>query len=106
VKKTQGGIILPNMENSPQAYGRVVSIGPEVTGVEVGDVLTYWSSAAKAIYLKKRHFDVMPFDDVYGKITDEEIISELDLFGSKADEMVRPVAGGGSGTPHPLIKTV
>jgi len=106
IKKRQGGILLPNMENSPQSYGRVISIGPDVSGVEVGDVLTYRNAAAAAIYLKNKHYDVMPFDDIYGKITDDEIISELDLFGSNADEMVRPVAGGGSGTVSNLILPV
>jgi hypothetical protein len=93
------------MENSPQAYGRVISTGPDVKGIKVGDILTYRNIAAKPIYLKRKFYDVMPYDDIYGTITDDEVISELEGFGSNpTDSDYRAV--GSSGEPKPLIESV
>lgn len=105
MKTKQGGIILPNMENSPQAYGRVISMGPEVKGIKIGDILTYRNIAAKPIYLKRKFYDVMPYDDIYGSIDDDEIISELAEFGSNpTDSDYRSVES--STQPKPLIKSI
>ena len=95
--KTKSGIILPTDTIDPQAYGRVMSIGPDVKGIDIGDILTYHVNASRAVYLKKRFLDIVIYDEIYGKLTDKETIEELVTFGSANNENIIRVVGGGGG---------
>ncbi len=77
--KTQGGLILPdNAILDPQLYGKVESMGPDVKGVEVGDVLCYHQQAARVAVFKSQEYHVVVFGEIYGKVVDEGMISELE----------------------------
>lgn len=92
-------IILPDTAVDPQAYGRVISAGPDATGIKKGDILTYHIHAAGrgAIYLKKRHLEIVQFNEIYGKLVDEDIISELVIFGSEETKSNIQVVSEGGG---------
>lgn len=80
--KTSGGIVIPDTAViDPQAYGRVISVGSEVQSLDVaeGDVLTFHIRGGMAAVFKKQAFRIIKYDEVYGKITDSEIIDELDI---------------------------
>jgi len=62
----------------PQLYGRVESIGPDVDGIEVGDILTYHPNAARVTVFNRLEYHVVVFDEIYGKVKDEGIIKQLD----------------------------
>jgi hypothetical protein len=95
---------MPDSAVDPQAYGRVISAGPDAKGIKKGDILTYHIHAAGrgAIFLKKRHLEIVQFDEIYGKLIDKDIISELVIFGSeeaKSKLQVVPSGGGGIVVP-------
>ena len=80
--RTSGGIVIPDTAViDPQAYGRVISVGAEVQSLDVaeGDVLTFHIRGGMAAVFKKQAFRIIKYDEVYGKVTDPEIIEELDI---------------------------
>lgn len=77
-KKSEGGIIIPDSAMiDPQSYGRVESFGPDVKGIKVGDVLTYHPQAARATVFKRKIYEVVILDEIYGKVVDKEILGQL-----------------------------
>jgi len=97
--KSKAGIILPTDSIDPQAYGRVVTFGPDVEGIKTGDILTYHTSACRAVYLKQKFIDIVKYDEIYGKLIDEETIEEMVVFGSveKEKESIIKLAKAGGG---------
>ena len=94
--KSKAGIILPTDSIDPQAYGRVMSVGPDVNGISEGDVLVYHTSACRAVYLKKSFIDIVIYDEIYGKLIDEETVSELVTFGTAdAENKIKVISKGG-----------
>ena len=80
--KTSGGIVIPDSAIiDPQSYGRVLSVGAEVQSLDIveGDVLTFHTRGGMAAVFKKQAFRIIKYDEVYGKVTDPEIIEELDI---------------------------
>jgi hypothetical protein len=77
--QTKAGIILPdNAIIDPQLYGRVESVGPDVDGIGIGDILTYHPQAARVVVFNRLEYHIVVFDEVYGKLVDPEIIEQLD----------------------------
>jgi len=86
--KTSGGLIIPDSAVlDPQSYGRVVSVGANVPeDVKEGDVITFHNSGGMATVFKGQTFRVLKYGEIYGKITDEEMIEELDIVKVEAFE--------------------
>ena len=87
--KTSGGIVIPDSAViDPQSYGRVLSVGEEVQNLDVasGDVLTFHTRGGMAAVFKGQAFRIIKYDEVYGKVTDLEIIEELDIIKMGAIE--------------------
>ena len=90
--KSKAGLILPTDTIDPQAYGRVMSIGPDVKGIKTGDILIYHLNACRAVHLKGSFIDIVIYDEIYGKLVDEEVIDELVTFGtSEKENIIQPV---------------
>jgi chaperonin GroES len=65
--QTKGGIIIPeNVINEPQGYGKVVSIGTDIKGLNVGDVVLFAQFAGQDILLDRNIMKVLKFDEIYG----------------------------------------
>lgn len=83
--KTAGGIVIPSTVVEPQAYGKVISIGDgvpmwedkEKTNVKIGDVVVYHKMGGQAISIKNKIFCCVPFPEIYGILTDEDTLQEL-----------------------------
>lgn len=73
-EKTKGGLIVPESAQQslkPQKYGTVVTFGPEVEGIEMGDVLMFHGHAGMDIVLDEGVGKVLKFDEVYAVVARE-----------------------------------
>jgi co-chaperonin GroES (HSP10) len=82
--KTTGGIVIPSTVTEPQAYGKIISIGDGVPYREdgskylkEGDVVVYHKMGGQAISLKNKIFCCVPYPEIYGILTDEDTLKEL-----------------------------
>jgi co-chaperonin GroES (HSP10) len=74
---TNGGIIVPeNVINEPQLYGRVMSVGENITTINPGDTLLFHRNGGQDIVLDRRVIKVLSYAEVYGILKDEEYNGE------------------------------
>lgn len=87
--KTKGGLVLPESASSPQGYGKVVSVGEDMSDkVKEGDVLIFHPNAGMDMLLKEQIFKVVPYNEIYGVLHDKEIEETLDFIkiGNREEE--------------------
>ena len=79
--KTEGGLVIPDSATlDPQSYGRIVSVGEDVPDtIKSGDVITFHRNGGMATVFKRQAFRVLKYDEIYGKVEDEDIIKQLDI---------------------------
>lgn len=76
---TTGGIIAPeNALVDPQGYGKVLSVGEEVTLIKEGDFVVFHPHAGMDMVFDKKIFKVLKYDELYGIIEDKEFISQFE----------------------------
>jgi len=64
---TAGGIIIPDtVEKDPQKYGKVVSVGEKVSGINVGDILLFAKFGGQDIIIENKIFRVLGLPEIYG----------------------------------------
>jgi len=70
--KTESGLFIPETAvNEPQKYGKVVSIGEEVSyrdKLNIGDIISFHGRAGQDIILNRKIFKVLLEGEVYGII--------------------------------------
>jgi co-chaperonin GroES (HSP10) len=76
---TSGGIIAPeNALVDPQGYGKVMSVGEEVTMIKEGDFLAFHPRAGMDMVFDKKVFKVLKYDELYGVIEDKDFIAQFE----------------------------
>jgi len=66
-EKTEGGIIVPaTAEKDPQGYGRVISVGEEVTTIKEGDIVLFAKFGGQDILIDRQVMKVLMYNEVYG----------------------------------------
>ena len=88
---SEGGIILPNGAQDPQAYGKVLSVGikAENKGFKVGDILVCHVRGGMDSIINYKLLKILKLDEVYGVLTDEvtlNALEEIELQPEKAVE--------------------
>lgn len=90
---TKSGIILPGGAIEPQAYGRVLSVGPAVpkwddekVDVKEGDIIVYHKMGGQAMAFHNKIYCCVPHAEVYGILTAEDIIDELTIIETREAE--------------------
>jgi len=77
-ESTKGGIIVPeNVIVEPQIYGRVLSVGEEITTINEGDILLFHRNGGQDIVLDRRVIKVLSYGELYGILKDEEYNGEI-----------------------------
>lgn len=76
--QTSGGIIIPEAVNEPHAYCKVISVGEEVTKVEVGDIIVSHIRGGMDTVINYQIMKVLKEDEVYGILTDEDTLKALE----------------------------
>lgn len=92
-KKTSGGLIIPDAAQDPQSYCRVISIGEDVTTVKEGDVIVTHIRGGMDVLFEKCVMKVLKEEEVYGILTDESMISnleEINIGGADTEPLVQP----------------
>ena len=110
--QTSSGILIPSTAIEPQAYGKIMSMGPEVPtweddskNLKVEDIIVYHKMGGQAISMNNKILCCVPYSSVYGVLEDETLLSELKEIQTT---MVQPtpeakaLADGGS----PLIQRI
>lgn len=96
---TETGLILPDMVEDPQGFGKVLSIGDKVENIKEGDILVFHMRAGMDLILNRKVQKCLKYEEVYGVLEDKELESRLEPleFAGKAEgsKIVRPPAGGG-----------
>jgi len=71
-EKTEGGLIIPgNAAALPQAYGKVITVGEEVTTVKVDDVIFFHQSGGQVILIREKAYRILKIQEVYGILEDK-----------------------------------
>jgi co-chaperonin GroES (HSP10) len=66
-EKTEAGIIVPSIvKMEPQKYGKVLSIGSDVEGISVGDIVVFHQAGGQAIYMNGVVGRVLKSNEIYG----------------------------------------
>ena len=69
---SEGGIFLPGtVEMEPQRYGNVISVGPDITDIKVGDVIAFAKFGGQDIILNRVVIKVLKKAEIYGVISEE-----------------------------------
>lgn len=74
-----GGIIMPEGAQDPQAYGKVISVGPDAAnkGFKEGDIIVSHVRGGMDSVIGYKLLKVLKIDEIYGILTDEETLSAL-----------------------------
>ena len=104
--QTSAGILIPSTAIEPQAYGKILSIGDELTEkpIKVGDIIVYHKMGGQAISMSNKMLCCVPYPEIYGILEDETLLSELEeieLTAIKPTAEASALAGGPA-----LIKSV
>jgi co-chaperonin GroES (HSP10) len=95
---TEAGLILPDMGQDPQGFGKVLSVGSEVENIKEGDILVFHMRAGMDLILNKRVQKCLKYEEVYGVLEDKELESRLESleFAGKSEStnLVKPARGG------------
>jgi len=70
--ETTGGLYIPVSDTEPHRLGKVVSVGEEVKGVSVGDVLAFAKHGGQATILNGKHYQILVDSEIFGKIVELE----------------------------------
>jgi len=70
---TRGGIVIPsNAQQPPQVYGKVLSVGDEVSSRKIelkpDDVIMFHQQGGQIILVEETQYRVLKVDEVYGKV--------------------------------------
>jgi co-chaperonin GroES (HSP10) len=70
-KTTEGGIFLPENREEPQKYGRVISVGPDVKSIAVGNIIVFHRSLGMAMMMEGKVYRVLNEPEVYCILEEE-----------------------------------
>ena len=71
-EKTEGGIIIPSTaERDPQEYGRVISVGEDITAIEKGQIILFAKFAGQDMLIDGRSLKVIMYGEIYGILKEE-----------------------------------
>lgn len=85
--QTAAGILIPSTAIEPQAYGKILSIGPSVPhwkdntdrNLKEGDIIVYHKMGGQAISMNNQILCCVPYSSVYGILDDETVLGELEV---------------------------
>ena len=75
---TDGGIVIPEIAvKSPQGYGRIISVGAQVTiPVGIGDIIIFHKNGGMDIMIGNKILKVLKQPEVYAQVQEiKEVVS-------------------------------
>ena len=111
--QTSGGILIPMTAIEPQAYGKIISIGPDVPNWEddsknlkIEDIIVYHKMGGQAISMSNKILCCVPYSSVYGILDDETTLSELEEIRTSPIQPTPEAQALGKSEGSPLIQRV
>jgi len=111
--QTTSGILIPLTAIEPQAYGKIMSIGPEVPtweddskNLKVDDIIVYHKMGGQAISMSNKILCCVPYSSVYGILEDETLLSELKEIQTSPIQPTPEAKALAESTDSPLIKRI
>ena len=104
--QTAAGILIPVTAIEPQAYGKIISMGEEVANkkLKVDDIIVYHKMGGQAISMNNQILCCVPYSSVYGILTDETTLAELEEIKTSPIQPTAEASALAGGTP--LIQRV
>jgi chaperonin GroES len=69
---TKGGLIVPEtIKREPQRYGIVISIGPDVKGIQIGETIMFHDRGGQVVTLNDEEYRVLMESEIYGVIKNQ-----------------------------------
>lgn len=70
-KKTEGGLVMPSaIDKESKSQGIVIAVGPDVTGINVGDVVIVSRMIGEVFHLGDRDFLATKKNDIFAILTE------------------------------------
>jgi len=97
---SEAGILIPEMAQDPQGYGKVLSVGDLVkdTPIEKDDILIFHTRAGMDFIQDRKVMKCLKYEEVYGIVRDEKLSKRLQPLEFKSKEqskIIQPSKGGG-----------
>jgi|GEM_PF-1402651 len=68
---TEGGIIIPvSVDKDPQSFGKVISVGEEITTIQPGDIVVFHKNFGMDIMIDRRIMRVLVYNEIFGILED------------------------------------
>jgi len=64
--KTEGGILVPETTQQPQARGKVLSVGELITTIKSGNIIMCHRAGGQDVLYKGKLYKVLKYGEVYG----------------------------------------
>jgi chaperonin GroES len=66
---TKGGLVIPEtVKKEPQKYGIVISLGPDVKGIQISDTLMFHDRGGQTVIIDDEEYRVLIDNEVYGVV--------------------------------------
>ncbi len=76
--KTKGGLIIPdNVDNLPQHYGQVISVGEDISTIKEGDIIVFHSRAGQIAIFDNVNYKALMYNEIYGVLEPETKKAQL-----------------------------
>ena len=86
---TSAGLLIPDMAQDPQGYGKVLSVGDLITNTPIkeGDILVFHTRAGMDLIHDKKVLKCIKIEEVWGILHDEDLVKRLEPleFKGKSD---------------------
>jgi len=98
--KSEGGLVIPDVAQDPQGYGKVLSVGELLadTKIKVGCVVVFHMRAGMDLIINKTVQKCLKYEEIFGVLDDKELISRLAPIKFEASnepsKIVKPARGG------------
>jgi co-chaperonin GroES (HSP10) len=77
-EKSTGGLIIPESVQQPQSFGKIISLGEDVTApVQIDDVLAFHNNAGMAMVVEGKVLRCLMQNEVYGIVESSDVIDSL-----------------------------
>jgi len=97
---TSAGLLIPDMAQDPQGYGKVLSVGDLITDtpIKVGDILVFHTRAGMDLIHDKKVLKCLKIEEVWGILHDDDLVKRLEPLEfkgkSEGTNIVAPARGG------------
>ncbi len=98
---TSTGLVIPEVAQDPQGYGKVLSLGEKIENkkIKVDDILVFHTRAGMDLIQGRKVLKCLKYEEVYGILDDDDLVSRLEPLDftvkSEKSKIIQPAKRGG-----------